>query len=234
MFGGEAMRQSVQDRFRTFTEPLEGVVPYMYQDVKGLITIGIGNLIDPISLALPLPFRFKSGQGVKAGQFASGADITTEWNFIKRQPELARKGHLACAPITKLELNDNTINRLVIEKLQQNELFLKRRAPFRNFDDWPADAQLGLLSMAYAMGPGFQFPKFSEACQNLDFDTAAEECKMQEAGNPGVIPRNQANSQLFRNAAAVLAGESEGFYQRATLYYPTVLLKPVTREENGD
>jgi hypothetical protein len=62
----------------------------------------------------------------------------------------------------------------------------------------------------------------------MDFDAAAENCQMSEAGNPGVAPRNKANKWLFQNAAAVLAGEIDGFYQRPILYYPQVLLKPIT------
>jgi hypothetical protein len=46
---------------------------------------------------------------------------------------------------------------------------------------------------------------------------------MNEAGNPGLIPRNQANFTLFSNAAIVLAGEAQGGLQSSSLYYPRVL-----------
>ena len=52
---------------------------------------------------------------------------------------------------------------------------------------------------------------------------AAAECKMNEVGNPGLIPRNQANLTLFSNAGTVLAGEAQGIFQRTNLYYPRVL-----------
>jgi hypothetical protein len=79
--------------------------------------------------------------------------------------------------------------------------------------------------MSWAMGPGGPggFPQFRAACQNLDFNAAAAECKMSEAGNPGLVPRNQANVTLFSNAAVVLAGQAQGGLQPATLYYPRVL-----------
>ena len=44
------MRPIVAARFLDFTRPLEGLVEHMYVDVKGLVTIGFGNLIDPIRL----------------------------------------------------------------------------------------------------------------------------------------------------------------------------------------
>jgi GH24 family phage-related lysozyme (muramidase) len=225
------MHVSVKDRFKAFNEPLEGVVRYMYLDVKGLITIGVGNLIDPLSTALGLPFRYKYKPGIKnAGQLASKADIEAEWKLIKGKQDLAQRGHRACEPLTKLELDDAAINTLINNRLLQNERFLKGQKVFKNFDQWPADAQLGLLSMAWAMGPGFSatWHRFSVACEKMDFDGAAENCRISEAGNPGVVPRNKANKHLFQNAAAVVAGEADGFYQRQTLYYQQILMKPIT------
>lgn len=224
------MHASVSNRFRAFNEPLEGVVTYMYLDVKGLVTIGVGNLIDPVDVALTLPFRYKNHAGVEPGEWARKADIEAEWSLIKGRQELAKKGHRACEPLTKLELDDSSINALINRRLLQNEIFLKRQKAFHDFEKWPADAQLGLLSMAWAMGPGFSasWPRFSAACSKMDFDAASEHCKISEAGNPGVAPRNQANKILFQNAAAVLAGQADGLYMGQTLYYPAIILKPVT------
>jgi hypothetical protein len=42
------------------------------------------------------------------------------------------------------------------------------------------------------------------------FTNDAAECKMNEAGNPGLIPRNHADFTLFSNAVIVLASESQG------------------------
>jgi GH24 family phage-related lysozyme (muramidase) len=224
------MYPSVSSRFKSFNEPLEGVVKFMYLDIKGLVTVGVGNLIDPISAATALPFRYKNKPGDKnSGQLAQRTEIEAEWNLLKSKPELAKKGHRACEPLTKLELNDAAIDTLITNRLNQNESFLKKQKPFKDFDTWPADAQLALLSMAWAMGPGFAagWPKFRAACEKMDFDAAAENCQMSEAGNPGVAPRNRADKLLFQNAAAVIAGEADGFYERPKLYYPQVLMKPI-------
>ena len=50
------MHPSVKSVFPSFSTKLEGRVPWMYCDVLGLVTIGIGNLIDPEEAALHLPF----------------------------------------------------------------------------------------------------------------------------------------------------------------------------------
>jgi GH24 family phage-related lysozyme (muramidase) len=215
------MFASVQLGFPAFSTRFEGRVPYMYLDIKGLVTIGVGNLIDPVEAAQTLPFRFKSRPGVSA----TPDEIAGEWQTLKSNTSLATKGYTACGPVTQLELSDEAIDSVIVSRLTQNESFLKRQQWFLNFETWPADAQLGLLSMAWAMGPGGpgQFPHFRAACQTLDFSTAAANCRMSEAGNPGLVPRNQANFTLFSNAASVLAGEAQGSFQRSNLYYPRVL-----------
>jgi GH24 family phage-related lysozyme (muramidase) len=220
------MQESVKTRFRGFNEPFEGLVPFMYLDIKGLVTVGVGNLIDPLELALELPFQWKDKPGITTpGDLATPGQIVEEWNRLKNDVSLAQKGHRACEPITNLELHDEALNALIERRLAGNEKFLKRQKAFLEFENWPADAQLGLLSMAWAMGPGgpVNFRKFSAACERLDFVNAALECKMNEVGNPGLVPRNRANRMLFENAAAVLAGESSGAFQRAILYYPRAL-----------
>jgi len=218
------MFASVQSAFPSFSTQFEGRVPFMYLDVLGLVTVGVGNLIDPVQTAQALPFQFRNKPGIpNPGARATPDQIAAEWQALKNNPSLKTKGYKACDPIAQLELADDAIDALIMERLGKNEAFLKRQQWFIGFDNWPADAQLGLLSMAWAMGPGGPggFSKFRSACQNLDFNGAAAECKMNEAGNPGLIPRNNANFTLFSNAAIVLAHPES--YQAANLYYAQVL-----------
>jgi hypothetical protein len=221
------MFSAIQSGFPAFSTMFEGRVPYMYLDIKGLVTVGVGNLIDPVEVAQALPFRFKNKPGINApGSPATADQIAVEWQTIKNDPTLATKGYKACEPIITLELSDDAIDSLILDRLMHNESFLKRQPWFQGFDTWPADAQLALLSMAWAMGPAGPgaFPNFRVACQNLDFSKAAAECKMNEVGNPGLIPRNQANFTLFSNAAIVLASEAQGSFQRPNLYFPRALV----------
>jgi hypothetical protein len=198
----------------------------MYLDMKGLVTVAVGNLVDPVELAQALPFRFKNEPGIAApGSLATPEQIAAEWRTLKNDPHLASAGYTACGPMTQLELRDDSVDVLIFDRLARNKSSLQRQPWFEIFDTWPADAQLGLLSMAWAMGPAGpgQFPLFRAACQRLDFAAAATECKMDEAGNPGLIPRNQANFTLFSNAAILLAGEAQGGFHHTNLYYPRVL-----------
>jgi hypothetical protein len=222
---------SVKSIFRVFSDKFEGTVEYMYVDKLGLVTIGIGNLIDgtgrqgnPASPALALPFRYKSNK-----QLASQADIRAEWNLIKTTKGLPIKGHLACKPLTKLFLDAAGLDALFSKRLQDDETELKKEIEFQDYDDWPADAQLGLHSMAWAMGSKFRtvhhYNNFAAACQNKKFDEAAKHCSMgsKVQNDESLRRRNQANERLFRNAAAVLVGEAKGTHVRSTLYYPSIV-----------
>ncbi len=195
------MYSSVRGIFPEFSTQFEGRVEWMYLDVKGLVTIGVGNLIDPLSAALGLPFVHRVD-----GSPASRDEIGAEWTALKDNSSLAQKGHLACKPLTKLVLTDPAIDDLVRGRLDQNEVLL--RQPFPDWDSWPADAQLGVLSMAWAMGAGFpaEWPKFTTACKARDWPGASANCHISEVGNPGVKPRNDADVLLFNNANDVAKG----------------------------
>lgn len=218
------MRSSAEAYFMKFSEEFEGRVPWMYVDREGLVTIGIGNLIEPMSVARELPFVNKM-----TGITATAQEIDAEWdNIHTHAQELKYSGYKACESRTSLRLPEAAIAPLVAKRLRENEVVLRRY--FSNFDQYPADAQLALHSMAWAMGPSFvlpvqpaagkepmwKWPNFRNAMLRCDFDRAAAECRMRDINDGSVRRRNDANQALFRNAAAVLRSGSDP----ARLYYP--------------
>lgn len=215
------MRDSVRNAFVRFTAQYEGVVAWMYQDVKGLVSTGIGNLIDPVQMAVVLPFVHEDGSP------AGRDEIVAEWLRVKNQPPsngktAAQLGHLYARQVTRLHLTPAGIQQVVENKLNQNDALLRKRFPA--FEQWPADAQLATHSMAWACGPAFRFPKLEAALRALDFRMAAVECRMDETGNPGLKPRNIANKQLYENAAEV----QEHARNPDMLYWPNLLNGPVS------
>lgn len=221
------MRPVVREHFYAFNEPMEGAVPWFYQDVKGLVSIGVGILCDPIELALGLPMVRLDGQ------VASRGDIVAEWLRIKslgtgdhtQGNKAARLGHLYAQPHTRLRLTREGLESTLLGKLAQMDAYLAKRFP--EYESWPADAQLGTLSLAWACGPAFRFPKLEAALRAKDFRTAAVECFMPEERTiSGLRPRNRANRVLFTNAAVV-----QQMFDPAALYYPTDLdAGPVDQE----
>lgn len=189
------MRESVRAAFVPFTAPLEGVLRFMYLDVKGLVTCAIGNLIDPVSEAVGLPFHWPGGAP------ATPSEIAAEWQSVKARTDLMMHGGGAFANATTLRLTDEGVATIVGRKLAQMDRYLVGRFP--DYPDWPADAQLAVLSQSWACGPAFHFPKLEAALRAQDFDACIVYCTINETGNPGVRPRNVANRLLYRNATHV-------------------------------
>lgn len=193
-------------------ENKEGRCYWMYEDVKGYMTTGVGNLL-PLVLALQLPWKHKDGR------LATKLEITAEYDRLKALPGEDDGGFWYKQHAT-LFLNDEDVDGLVERKLRSIEDFCSRK--LRQWEEWPADAQVGVLSMCWAMGQGRVFdgqsyPKFLAHAKNMNFaeyklkngvytlsSGCAYECGISEKGNPGVAPRNRMNKVLFQNAAEVL------------------------------
>lgn len=202
------MHKSVKNIFVGFNKPIEGYTSWMYADIKGYVTTGLGNKIDPIELALGLPWRWKVNN-----KRATKAEIRAEWVAVKTiyssNKGIAPKFKTSYKDNARLFLTEPDISVLVDRVLLEFETTLKSYYP--QWESWPADAQLGALSLAWSVGP--HFPKTWKnthaALLKQDFATVAKEAVISEVGNAGVKPRNVANQRLFENAAKVIKIEAD-------------------------
>lgn len=221
------MHPSVRAAFIPFSTPREGRIPYMYLDILGKVTTGIGDLIDSPGAASELSWVHKDMITP-----AKPHEIEAAWNAVHARKVEATitknnpKGlvHTAFEGTTTLRLTEAEIERRTLMKLAHFETELKKTPEFADLETWPADAQLGLLSMAWAMGPYFggtwvhsptgwefkgRWSKFREAIRTRQWTggplSAAEQCFMpQENVNRGLVSRNIANRALFDNADRVV------------------------------
>lgn len=177
--------------FRAFSVRFEGCVAWMYLDVRGLVTTGIGCLVDPLELALELPWYRPDWR------WSTRDEIEAEWRRVKAMPPGLRATRYA----GPLRLSDEAIDQLVARRLEGNAARLLGYFP--ELADWPAPAQTALCSMAWAMGANFvaSWPRFAAAARAQDWRACADECAIRADGNPGVVPRNEANRDLFLAAA---------------------------------
>lgn len=218
------MRQAVQDAWLEVNAPLEGRVPWPYLDEKCLVTVAVGNLIDPLPLALRLPWQYESGG------YLNEADIAQQWERVKSATALAKQGGGAFENLTDMRLSPANMDKLDYAKLASNDAILKGR--FSNWELLPADAQMGVHSLAWACGPDFVFPRFAadliagafatyvtaddiaDASTPGDLQDPPEfgalkggcalECLMEVGANRGLIPRNALNQRLFEAAQRVV------------------------------
>jgi len=198
------VRQVALDMFPTFSKPLEGWTNYMDLDIKGLVTIGMGDLIDPwTSDIASLPWLNDSDDSP-----TDPDHVKEQWDLVKSRTDLAQLGGGHFKGLTDVHLSDDGIKQVIAKRLALNED--QFRQTFPSYDDWPADAHLAINSFAWGRGPALPgmpgtqnyYPKFTAALQENppNFNTAADECIM----NPQVgtiILRNDANVHLFKDAA---------------------------------
>lgn len=213
------MHPMVKAKLANFLKQFEGRHNHMYLDVKGLVTIGVGHLIDPVQEALKLKFRTKGGSA------AGPAEVKKEWATVKSRRDLIKKGGKAFAAITNLELSDSGISKMLDIHAGQVEKYFKTNPAatkyYGKFDSWPADAQMALLGIAWGIMPLPQFgwKKFPEACRQEDWKTASKECRIKDAPDG----RNRAHKLMFENAAHVKADGGDV----KQLHWPAILIRQV-------
>jgi hypothetical protein len=203
------------EQYHDFSAPLEGRVPGMYCDILGLITCAVGNLIDTRGSGYPAALVEAINWTLADGSPAPIAQVRADWNLLKSQSERFAKLHWKYAlAATKCRLTDGEIDRIVKERLAINEAAMREVLP--GWDDFPADAQLAVMSMCWAVGTGWpaKFTRFAALVKAQDWERAAAfddpknpkgnwPGKIRETGNPGVVPRNLKNRFCLLNAALV-------------------------------
>jgi hypothetical protein len=193
---------SVLSAFVPFNKRFEGYVPWMYADVKNLVTTGMGNLIDGSPDANPeAPAVALGWHHERDGSKATPAEIVGAWHAVKNAGLAGvGGGSPKFAALSDLRLDDSAIQQLIDAKVAQNDAILNKR--FAGYHAWPADAQLGAHSISWAAGGNFNFPRFQAEASKLvpNFNILAKESYMNDTRNPGLKPRNVANQILFTNA----------------------------------
>lgn len=185
------MRPSVRSRLLSFQGDLEAVVPWMYLDSDSLVTVGIGYLLNSPEAAVKVKGFIHTTDGAPATE----QEIRDEWKMVKNSRTAGRYKDLEHR--TNLRLPTDAINQLAFNYAQTAVVgFLKGQG--HDWDSYPADGQLGLLSLGW-VGLG-KYPKCLSYVKARNWFYAAGEATVPS------IPRREAQQQrLLRNAGRVLA-----------------------------
>jgi hypothetical protein len=196
-----------------FNSPLEGKVNFMYLDVKGWVSTGVGNKIDETAAELSAPSAAERAASLvmanqiewtAGGVVASEDQVAQDWDTVKSRLDLAPLGHTQFEGITALRVSDEEISRLVADKAAEMETVLTGRPEFVDFATWPASAQIATLSMCWGMGPMFRFPTFQGLVAARDWAGAAEQCHFTpDVGT--IVFRNKLDRMHLLNAASAEA-----------------------------
>jgi GH24 family phage-related lysozyme (muramidase) len=169
----------------------EGIVPWMYLDTRGFVTVGVGEMLAAASRAQTLPFLDSNGNAVTADV------ILAEFNRVVGLPPAQSAGtYRASASPT---LSAASISSLLMAHVQYFDGLLSGK--FANYAAFPEPAKLGLLDMIYNLGPQGLFvgyPTFMGDVTNQNWNGAAAQCYR----NGPSAARNQWTQQQFLAAAA--------------------------------
>ena len=191
------MRDVVRARFHDFSADLEGrELTFMYLDSAeplGLVTTATGCLIDPLSMAIGLPWMRRDGTP------ASPSEVTACWLLVKGREDLKKHGGGIYAGLAgnTLRLTPEGARNLVDKRLTWFDMTLA--GMFADWNEWPAMAQLFALSWAWAVGASAKYPRMLAHLRAGDFASAALECTINPQRGT-IITRNKRNRILLGNA----------------------------------
>lgn len=215
------MHATVAAVIRKFLSLYEGEVREMYIDNRGLVTTGVGNLLQTASEANQYKWEKISGGA------ASPQEVTSEFERVrssetkKKIPNWAVMGggnFIKAAKqsgIVTLRLTGESYDRIFNDKLSGLEATMKRTPGFEDYEMFPADAQLGILSLIWANGAGAEnwgpnkqdlrlhktWPNFTSACKQRAWAEIAN--RKHYKWKNIMADRDTATEQVFRNAQVV-------------------------------
>jgi GH24 family phage-related lysozyme (muramidase) len=188
------MRQTAIPIFEAKTRALEGVIPWPYLDTRRIVTIGIGHAVESRAEWLSLPFDLDPLQS-PATSYAYFDLVWSLLHSLSFGPDLAAGWY---ASKSTLRLTDQAISALFQSDVTKLETYAG--GIFSGYDDYGCDAQMGSMSMIFALGPGgiHGFPRCCAAIRAGDWATAADQCHMQGCS----AARNEFTRSCFLAAAA--------------------------------
>lgn len=201
------MHDSVRDGVADYLELFEGKVHWMYPDSLGLVSTGIGTLLDPFDKFWKgLPFYDKSSQ-----KAATRDEIKAEFDKVKAaSKDLARikdytKRMKALEDLTQLRITDQNIYLRKQQDVGDRDTYITGLFGRKEYDKWPADAQLAVISVTYGAGSLINHPRLQAACREKDWWGARLQGSLSNKaqGEAGYTKRNAGTKILFQNAYVV-------------------------------
>ena len=215
------MHDTVARIIRNWLGQFEGPVREMYLDNRGFVTTGVGTLLQSAHDANG--YRWER----IAGGAASQPEVATEFERV-RSPETKRKipgwavmggaNFIKSATrlgIVTLRLTADSVDKMFQDKLASLETTMKGTPGYEEYEDFPGDAQIGIISVIWANGAGAQnvgpqkqdlrlhrtWPGFTGACERRAWLEIADRKHYKWTNIRD--DRNKATERVFRNADIV-------------------------------
>lgn len=200
----------------------EGRCGHMYPDSLGLVSTGIGSLIDASKENPQAPWTPAHASDLPWHGTTADWGIDDEWKKMKDEGrKMLASGRLHPGqwfrPMARLTLTDAEVQRRFENQARTKVTGLKRWRWYRQFDSFPADAQVAIVARSW--GPLLENYRFNRACCYRDWQWA-----QQEVDFAGLPPTRRHNLFIMLGNAATV--DSSNQYDHNKIYWPTEL--PVT------
>jgi hypothetical protein len=225
------------DEFWNFTEPLEGGFAadcmLLVQDLQvatgmGITFTGKNNRNAGLAMAKALEWVYKPGHP-RAGDPCDPSDIARDFDVVLSHEELGRPGPQPGSlkkwkDMTNCRITKDGLRKGVKTKAVGNIKYVKTLRTgnkyLGDFDTFPADAQLCVISLTWANGNEFNYPTFAKACREANWFEAAKQCGFESKAN--TLPKRQKDQEtMMCNAGCVKLGVAPD-----TLHWPKLLALP--------
>ena len=157
------MHSSAKERFVEYLREFEGFANWMYLDSRGLVSTGIGILLDPYETYCRRLCKNVSWYDKDPRQKASDAELQKEFELVKskngpagapvwtKDPATNFASYRTFEPITRYRLNEADVVKEVLNITAIKESSCRQYfGPA--YDTYPADVQVVLTQMAYGGG----------------------------------------------------------------------------------
>jgi GH24 family phage-related lysozyme (muramidase) len=163
---------------------------WLYCDVRGFVTVGIGNLLASPQACAELPFQHRDGLPATEDEKADA------WDRVRRAFD-RRKSAAYYRAFANIRLTEDFVRSLACQRLEREFLpGIVRLCP--QFKAFPLPARRALVDMAYNLGVGGlgMFPHMLAACNAGDWEMAANQCHRSTCRES----RNAWTAQMFIDA----------------------------------
>ena len=211
------MHPGVEDMLRSYLgrPDREGRHRSMYRDTGGA-TVGIGCQFERVADALRLPWIRRDGR-----PWQSAAEKN---DVVAREFARVCAGGSGSAGPDSVVLSDPAINNLFHARAVGNESIL--RGLFPQWDEFPADAQLGILHHSWIRASvagieNWHDGRYVAAVRARQWRVAGDESlweDLREGQRPRLVSRRNDVLRMFRNASLVDA--TQGAVPVRMLFFP--------------
>ena len=172
----------------------EGIVPHLYLDTNGHVTVGCGNLVPSVTACTAL-YMIDRANHVRA----TPDELADEYRAVHALEKGKRASYYKQA--CNLEMPLPEIRRLFNSRIVEFSGYLRNIYP--GYDEFPGAVRLAILDLIFQLGPGNlkrNWPRLKAAVTARDWNEAARHAHRAASSTA----RNIATAELFHSATSRL------------------------------